>query len=1322
MKNLQVKIQFIMKKYILFVYLLMMLPLASFSQSLVHYWNFNSTTSFSSHITPNVSNVSGAALDTLKFTGGSSLVDYLNGTGQGFDVNNYNARNSDIAGNHLRFNNPIYGALVFSLPTTGYKDVVVKYAGMRSGSGAYYQFIYYTTDGSNYTLFDTIEPQTTPSLYTLDFSSINSVNNNANFKIRISFGQGGGGTAGNNRIDNFTLDANSISGGDVIKPTMVFDPKDNDINVSTNKVLSITFNEDVRLTNNTALDNSNVDACVVLKLTNASGADVSFDATVNGRVISITPSSSLMNNVQYYLALKSNVIEDLSNNSIDSVYASSFKTIALQTVFSPGDIVPIAYRMNALSTDDEVSFLTLVNILPGTLINFTDAKFTDNAQAQCAGGLTWTAPSNGVAAGTVIALKNDVPSVNIGTLTGSAFGLSSGGDQMIVYTGSPQSASHITALSSNQWLISNTTCSGSNSKLPSNLTDAVSSIQLSTANGNVSGNTANAFYNGPMNLPLSQIKDSILQVKYWVGAASGTNPQTWPSWAFDGPPVVQTVKVLTNNSIQIIFNKHLDVSSASNSANYTGISGLSSVNVSNNGSLKDTVVLVYTNPFVNNTNYSLTISKVKDFQQIEMFSDYVFNFSYVTKIAFSSNFTVAKEEAASVNLKFNITNPSSSSVELKVKGNGFSTATQNVDYTLADQTLSIGGTTTEININIPISNDTEKEQDEYFTIELLNPNGVAIDGKTFATIYIKDNDKLAPVANKEIELNYIKSFKPDSTGSTCEIVAYDSISRRIFTTSAIERRLDISDISNPSNIKLVKSIDMAVYGGVTSVAVKNGYVAVASPNANEQLNGKVIFFSSNGDFIKEVTVGALPDMITFTPDGKKVLTANEGQPSADYSVDPEGSVSIIDLTGGISNLTQSNVTTLLFTNYNSQETTLMNSGVRKLKSSSTLSQDFEPEYIAISPDSKKAWITLQENNAIAELNLETLAYTSVWALGTKDWSAAGNGFDASDNNQNVLIASWPVKSYYIPDAVVNFVHQGVNYILTANEGDEKEYSNLNERTTVGATTYKLDSAKFPNAAMLKETFNLGRLRVTNLNGDTDNDGDFDQIYTVGTRSFSIFNADTKSIVYDSKDDIEQITSKDTAYSQLFNADNEGNALKNRSRAKGPEPEGACVAVINKKRYAFVGLERIGGVVVYNINDPSAPTFVDYKNSRSKTSFSGDHGPEGIIFINDKQSPDGKSYILVANEISGTVAVYQVKVNTSVSIENVEANETNIVYPNPSSGNSVSFKQEITAVVIDASGKTVGSVNGNSFDTSELSNGVYMVVCNNGKTFNFIVSK
>jgi len=606
-------------------------------------------------------------------------------------------------------------------------------------------------------------------------------------------------------------------------------------------------------------------------------------------------------------------------------------------------------------------------------------------------------------------------------------------------------------------------------------------------------------------------------------------------------------------------------------------------------------------------------------------------------------------------------------------------------------------------------------------VSLENPVGLTLTGNTMATIYIIDNDRLAPVASEEIELNYIGSFDPSgSNSSTCEIVVHDAASQRLFTTSAVAGFLDIINFADPTAPSVVNSINMNVYGGVTSVAVKNGVVAVASPNADETLNGSVVFFDTNGTFLNQVTVGALPDMITFSPDGTKVLTANEGQPNTTYTVDPEGSVSIIDISGGIASLSQANVTTLLFTAFNAQETALIASGVRKLKATSTLSQDFEPEYITISSDSQKAWVTLQENNAVAEINLSNTTITGVWALGTKDVSIPGNGFDISDNNGQVLIANWPINAYYIPDAIANYTVGGNTYLVTANEGDEKEYDGLNERTTVGAAGYVLDPAVFPNAAVLKQSYNMGRYRVTNLNGNTDVDSEFEAIHAVGSRSFSIFNANTQQLVYDSGDDFERYTAAN--YPTLFNADHENNTPKGRSRAKGPEAEGVTLATIGGQTFAFISLERIGGVMVYNVTDPNNPTFTDYKNSRSTSAYSGDHGPEGITYVAPENSPTGLPYILVANEISGTITIFEVNTTNLSTPEVNQPGNTFAMFPNPSENNGlVYFNRAADIEVYDLSGKLLLSQKAaQTLNTHNWAAGLYLVKTAEGITKKLLI--
>lgn len=700
-----------------------------------------------------------------------------------------------------------------------------------------------------------------------------------------------------------------------------------------------------------------------------------------------------------------------------------------------------------------------------------------------------------------------------------------------------------------------------------------------------------------------------------------------------------------------------------------------------------------------------------------------FAYSWGQSISFASTFVIAEENQGNVTITLNLVNPTTSSVNLVVKQAPFSTANSG-DFTLNSQVLNFtSSSATSQTITIPIIDDTQVEQhSEYFVLSLENPSGLSITGNTMATIYIKDNETTAPLANHSIQLDYIGSFDPSGAGaSTCEIVVHDPISQRLFTISAVSKKLDIINFSNPTAVSLIQSIDMTPYGGITSVAVKNGIVAVASPNTNEQLDGSVVFFDTNGTFLKQVMVGALPDMITFTPDGNKVLTANEGQPNDAYTIDPEGSVSIIDISGGIAGLTQANVTTLLFQNYNAQEATLLSSGIRKTKTSSTLSQDFEPEYITISPDSQKAWVSIQENNAIAEINLATNTYTSVWSLGTKDISIPGNGMDISDNNGQVLIANWPIKSYYIPDGIANYNVSGTTYLVTANEGDEKEYAGLNERTTVGAGGYTLDATIYPQSTILKNNNNAGRMRVTNLNGNTDADPAFEQIYTLGTRSFSIFNANTQAIVYDSGDDFERYTALHPSISNLFNADHSDNTKKGRSRAKGPEPEGITLAELNGQTFAFITLERVGGVMVYDITDPNAVKFSDYKNSRNVSAYAGDNGPEGVTFIKANNSPTGKNYVIVANEISGTLTLFEVNTALLNTNDFSTSPKTFVIFPNPSEAGIVYFNRMADFELFDSTGKQIQKENNAlTIDTSSLSKGFYIVKTSEGITQKLIL--
>ena len=472
-------------------------------------------------------------------------------------------------------------------------------------------------------------------------------------------------------------------------------------------------------------------------------------------------------------------------------------------------------------------------------------------------------------------------------------------------------------------------------------------------------------------------------------------------------------------------------------------------------------------------------------------------------------------------------------------------------------------------------------------------------------------------------------------GSAAEIPAYDPVTRRLFVTNSAANSVDILDVSNPAMPTLFNSI--GVGGGPNSVAFANGIMAVAVENSPNQQPGTVAFYDASGNFLNAVGVGALPDGLTFSPNGTTLVVANEGEPEgyAAGQFDPEGSISVIDLSGGVASAT---VSTAGFGAFNG---TTLDPSVRIFGPGATVAQDLEPEYVAFSADGQTAYVSLQENNAIATVDIATATVTNIAGLGFKDHRLAGNALDASDRDGGINIQNWPVYGMYQPDAIATYEVGGQTLIVTANEGDAREYDGFEEEARIKDLV--LDPTAFPNAAELQLDQNLGRLTVTTTLGDTDGDGDYDELYALGARSFSIFQPDG-TLVFDSGDALEQITAAEIP--DFFNSTNDETDPDGRSDAKGPEPEGIALGEIDGATYAFVGLERVGGVAMFDITDPANVSFVDYLNPRDfladpTTSAAGDLGPEGLLFISAADSPTGSPLLVVTNEVSGTTSIYSV---------------------------------------------------------------------------------
>jgi len=619
-----------------------------------------------------------------------------------------------------------------------------------------------------------------------------------------------------------------------------------------------------------------------------------------------------------------------------------------------------------------------------------------------------------------------------------------------------------------------------------------------------------------------------------------------------------------------------------------------------------------------------------------------------TSIAAANNFIQVAENVGTVNVPILIANANASPVTLNLGFSVYSNTTENVDFTWTNTVTIPANTNGTTNHVITIIDDLLPEKAERIIVKILSGTNTRISTTdNYQIIFIKDNDYQASSPSNALNLTLLTSFSNGTAGTnSAEIVTFDEDVDRLYIANSIASKLDIVNFSNPALPVLITSISTTPYGNINSVVAHDSIVALAIENSNPQLNGFVVFLDYNGNFLKQVTVGAMPDMITFNKNYTKILTANEGEPNASYTVDPEGSVSIIDLTPGIANLTNANVTTIGLSAYNGQQVALVAQGIRIFSTSATVAQDLEPEYITISDDNTKAYVGIQEANALLTIDLTNNTIISLTALGYSSYSTgSNNALDASDQSGAILITGdLPIKGAYMPDALSFGTIGGQGYIFTANEGDSREIATVIDANRINSTTFtNLDAVAFPDASILKNSKFLGRLSALKYSGDTDGDGDYDELHVMSGRSFSIRNATTGALVYDSKDLIEQIIANHPTFGAIFNASNSTGtpSLKNRSDDKGPEVEGIYFQTINGKPYVFLALERVGGVMIFNVANPISPVFVAYRNNRSTTLSGPDLGAEGIVTIPAAISPNGNDIVILANEVSSTLSIYQV---------------------------------------------------------------------------------
>jgi len=487
--------------------------------------------------------------------------------------------------------------------------------------------------------------------------------------------------------------------------------------------------------------------------------------------------------------------------------------------------------------------------------------------------------------------------------------------------------------------------------------------------------------------------------------------------------------------------------------------------------------------------------------------------------------------------------------------------------------------------------------------------------------------------------SYDTGLTGESSGETAALSG-----DRLFVTSASDNVLDIVDVSDPAAPQRITRVDLSPYGGgVQSVDAYGDLVAVAVQAPVRTDPGNVVFLRADGTHVATVPVGALPDMLAFSPNGTRVAVANEGEPSG-YgqagSVDPEGSVTIIDtprLRGkgrapDVSRL----ASTATFTAFNEggPRHGELPAGIRLNGPGATVAMDVEPEYVAWDHTGREVFVTLQENNAVARVDAQSARVTSIAALGSIDRRAAGFGFDPSDKDGGIRIANWPVYALPMPDGIAAFRVKGSTYYVTANEGDARDYPGFLDEARVKSLT--LDPAAFPDAATLRKDPALGRLNVSTTDGK--GPSGYTALYAFGSRSATVWTADGTR-VWDSGDAFEQtVASRNPA---AFNVDHADNAVDGRSDNKGPEPEGVAVGEVGKRTYAFVGLERVGGVMVIDVTDPRSSQVVDWVSNRDYAAMptGPDSGAEIVKFYPGRGHKGGT--LMVSNEITATVTLYDV---------------------------------------------------------------------------------
>lgn len=514
-----------------------------------------------------------------------------------------------------------------------------------------------------------------------------------------------------------------------------------------------------------------------------------------------------------------------------------------------------------------------------------------------------------------------------------------------------------------------------------------------------------------------------------------------------------------------------------------------------------------------------------------------------------------------------------------------------------------------------------------------------------------------------VRLNRIGRYATGEALGGAEIVAFHAAGNRLFVVNSGAGQvevLDLSDPTNPTQDAVLNASDLVAsegsvvssVGGTNSVDVDGSLVAAAIEADPATEDGAVAFYDASSlEFINAVSVGPLPDKVTIAPDGNYVVVANEGEPGD--ATDPAGSVSVIDVSRGAQN---ASVSTATFTDFDGREDELRADGVHLVAPGDddvVASAVIEPEFVAVAPDGETAYVTLQENNAIATVDLASATVERIDGLGFKDFSLPGNELDTSDVDDSSL-QNWPIEGMYQPDAIDAYEVGGETFIVSANEGDAKDFE-VSVLKNLDLDPAGFDFSENPyvdSVEELKRPENLGNMEVNEaamaeFAGGSDG---YTDIYAIGGRSFSVWKADADGIelVYDSGNDFER------TFAEQYPAGHV-NVVES-----GPETESAELGVVGDRTFAFIGQEKGSGIATYDVTSPENPTYTqmavnrDYGVSEDdlaaaaeenpagdEPSRAGDFAPEGVHFVPARESPIRNPLLCVGFEISGTVGVFEV---------------------------------------------------------------------------------